>query len=271
MSAALPVETIGAGPPTVLTIHGAPGTDRALFRPYLDGLAAAARLAFFDLPGHGASAPPADYSFAAMTDAIDRVRAELACARVTLLGSSYGGFLALEYALRYPERVDRLILVDTAASYGFFAESRKVASERAGPRTLAALEALWDGSLAGDEEFADAWAEVLPLYFHALDRAAVHALAARHRYRLATRRAIVPALRAYDVRARLAEIRVPALVCAGAHDWITSVAQARELAQGLPRGELVIFEESGHYPFVEETARFIQTVAAFLRRAAART
>lgn len=254
---------LGQGAP-LITVHGGPGTDHGFFRPYLDPLAMDMTVVYFDLPGHGGSRPAADYGMAAMAEAIEEVRAAIGAESITLLGSSYGGFLSLTYALSHPARVAGLILVDTAASYGFRAESLATAARRGTPAMLAALERLWEGGLATDREFHAAWRTILPLYFHRLDGDTVARLADRSTYTLATRRQVLPTLRDYDLRPRLHEIAAPALVVAGRYDWITAVGQAEELAAELPHGRLVLFEESGHYPFIEEQERFLAVVRGWL-------
>ncbi|MDQ3514739.1 MAG: alpha/beta hydrolase, partial [Chloroflexota bacterium] len=149
---------------------------------------------------------------------------------------------------------------------GFREESLKVAQRRATPEMLASLGQLWDGSLENDAAFERAWRKVFPLYFHRLPLAEVDALARRSRYRLDTRRRILPTLQHYDLRERLSEIAVPVLMITGRHDWITSVRQAEELVAGLRQGHLVVFEDSGHYPFIEENERFLAVVTAWLAR-----
>ena len=250
--------------PALVAVHGGPGTDHRLFRPFLDPLAASLRLVYFDLPGHGQSRPAGDYGLPAMAEAIDDVRDALGPDAIALLGSSYGGFLALTYALAHPDAVSALVLVGTSASHGFREESRKVAARRGTPEMLASLDRLWDGSLRSDAEFQRAWRDIFRLYFHRLPKTEFDALANRCTYTLETRRRILPTLLHYDLRRRLREIEAPALVVVGRHDWITSVAQAEELVTGLKRGELVIFEESGHYPFIEERDRFLALVRAWL-------
>ncbi len=254
---------LGCGP-ALLAVHGGPGTDHRLFRPYLDPLAEDLRLVFFDLPGHGESVSMEDESLSSMSASIDDVRTALEIETLTLLGSSYGGFLALTYALAHPGAVAALVLVGTSASHGFREESIKVAEQRATPEMLASLHRLWDGSLESDAAFERAWRDILPLYFHRLLPSEVDALARRCSYTLETRRRILPTLKQYDLRHRLCEIDAPVLVITGRHDWITSVRQAEELVAGLRRGELVIFENSGHYPFIEEQVRFLTVVREWL-------
>ncbi len=68
----------------------------------------------------------------------------------------------------------------------------------------------------------------------------------------------------YDVRPRLGEIAIPTLVLAGRHDWVTPVGQSEAIAAGIPDTEFVVFEESGHSPFVEEQDRFLAVVRRFM-------
>jgi proline iminopeptidase len=197
--------------------------------------------------------------------AIDDVRATLNVDQVSLLGSSYGGFLSLIYAHQFPEAISSMLLVDTSASYGFRNESLETAQQKGTPEMLAALGRLWDGSLETDEDFHIAWREILPLYFHRLPADEVRRIADRNSYCLETRKQILPSLQGYDVRTTLGTIHAPSLVLAGRHDWITSVTQSEELAAGLPHSELVIFEASGHYPFIDETDTFLRIADDWLR------
>lgn len=258
--------SIGSGTSTIITVHGAPGTDHSFFRPYLDSLGADRRVVYFDLPGHGASARSSDYSLHAMAESIDEVRLAVGADQVTLLGSSYGGFLSLIYSLRHPDTLRSLILIDTSASYGFREESLQTAQRLGTPSMLNALERLWNDSLQTDSDFHRDWREVLPLYFHRRSLKHVSQIANAATYRLDTRKAILPTLRNYDVRQKLGNIQHPTLVIAGRHDWITSVAQAETLATGIPQSDFRIFEESGHYPFIDETDAFLRVVADWLDR-----
>ena len=262
-------DIIGDAGPYLLAVHGGPGMDHVSFRPWLDFLAERVRLVYLDLPGHGQSAPPADYSLGAMADALDELRAHLGVEHVLALGASYGGFVSLVYALRHPRRVAGLLLVDTAPSYGFRAESLDVARRRGTPEMLAALDRLWNDTLGSDADFRRDWTTILPLYFHSAPLEEIRRLAGATTYRLATRKAVLPTFREYDVRERLAEISAPALVVVGRHDWITSVGQAEALASGLPNARLVVFEQSGHMPFVDEPEEFRRVVSDWLGARAA--
>ena len=257
-------DIVGNRGPYLLAVHGGPGMDHVSFRPWLDFVAERVRLVYLDLPGHGQSPPPADYSLEAMADALDALRAHLGVERVLVLGASYGGFVGLVYALRHPQRVAGLLLVDTAPSYGFRGESVDVARRRGTPEMLAALDRLWNDTLGSDADFRRDWTTILPLYFHSAPLDEIRRLADATTYRLATRKAVLPTFREYDVRERLGEISAPALVVVGRHDWITSVGQAEALASGLPNARLVVFEQSGHMPFVDEPEEFRRVVSDWL-------
>jgi pimeloyl-ACP methyl ester carboxylesterase len=71
----------------------------------------------------------------------------------------------------------------------------------------------------------------------------------------------------YDLRADLARIEAPALVLGGRHDFIMPPASTAEpLAAGLPHAELVVFEDSGHFPYIEQAAHFGDVVRSWLGR-----
>lgn len=261
----LAFEVHGSGVP-LLVVHGGPGTDHSYFRPYLNPLAEIVKLIYFDLPGHGISKAASDYSLAAMSNALNEVLQTAGVRQTYLLGSSYGSFLSLLFALAHPERVLGLILVGTSASYQFRNESLSIARQKGSAAMLAALDQLWSGRLVSDVDFRSAWRELLPLYFHRLPLEEVRQLADRSTYSLMTRKQILPTLRNYDVRARLNEIRCPALIVVGEHDWITTPRQAEELARNLEKSQLTTFHESGHYPFIEENETFMRVAKEWLSK-----
>ena len=72
-------------------------------------------------------------------------------------------------------------------------------------------------------------------------------------------------VRQVDYKPRLGQVSVPTLLCVGRFDPQTPLACTEELATGIPHAQVVIFEQSGHSPFIEEPNRFTQEVEAFLR------
>ena len=115
-NASLYARDIGKGPPAIV-LHGGPDFDSAYLLPSLDRLADIYRLVYYDQRGRGKSADgvqPGDVSLATDLEDIERVRQHFGLEVPTLLGHSWGSVLALEYALRYPTRVSRLILMNPA-------------------------------------------------------------------------------------------------------------------------------------------------------------
>ena len=107
------VREIGVGPPVVV-LHGGPDFDHCYLLPELDELAAACRLIYYDQRGRGRSAPAvqlADVSIESEVADLDRLRQHLGLTTVTLLGHSWGGVVAMEYAIAHPEVVSQLLLL----------------------------------------------------------------------------------------------------------------------------------------------------------------
>jgi len=264
------VEALGGGTPTVC-LHGGPGTDSAGLIRTLAPLAEplGTRLVFYDHRGHGRSAwePVEQCTQDQLVADIEGVRQALGLGPVHVLGVSWGGFLGLMYAARYPGSIRTLAVVGASASRAFMARAEDNARCQATPEQWAAYRALWDGSLADDAAFRRAFETIRPLYFH--DKAlaaAANAARADTRYRLAVRNFVIHREYArYDCRAELARIRCPTLVAVGRHDWICPVEEAEEIHALIPHSELAIFEQSGHSPQVEERDAFTRRLAAFLR------
>jgi proline iminopeptidase len=111
---------VGKGWPCFI-LHGGLGLDHTYLHPWLDPLGDQLQLIYYDQRGNGRSGrPPLDtLTFDQFCADAEALRIHLHYDRIALLGHSYGGFIALEYALRYPERVSHLILVDTVAAINF--------------------------------------------------------------------------------------------------------------------------------------------------------
>src|SRR5512139_2088608 len=107
---------VGEGRPLIV-VHGGPDFDHHYLRPELDALADSVRLVYYDQRGRGRSAPfvrPADVGIDSEIEDLDQLRASLGLDSVALLGHSWGGLVAMEYAVRHPDRLSHLVLMDTA-------------------------------------------------------------------------------------------------------------------------------------------------------------
>jgi proline iminopeptidase len=264
--------TLGQGRP-ILTMHGGLGFDHTQFRPWLDPLGDQATLIFYDQRGQGQSDRLDSFegvTHETLVDDADALRAQLGYERVILLGHSYGGFLAQDYALRHGDHLAGLILVDTAPVVNYPDVIVGNAQARGTPAQFQAAVQGLSAPAASDEEFRQIWKTILPLYFHKYDPAIGAAMDAQTRYTAAAyNQGSAHGLPAFNTLPRLDEITVPTLVLGGRYDWITPPEYGAErLRAGIPNSELVIFEESGHYPFIEEPEKFQAAVTAWLARLA---
>jgi len=269
----LNVEVLGDAPgkPTMIVHHGAPGLGsmaepRASFGPFAD----AYRVVVFDARGCGASEGNPPFTHERWAADVDGLRAWLGADRIVMAGGSYGGFIAMEYAIRYPSRVAALVLRDTAAdSSNQDAALRNALSSARVRIDRDKLDRIMSGTVRDDADLRDCWAEILPLYDHDLDWDKVRERVAATPYRYETHNyAFAVNQPGYDIKAKLPGITCPALVTVGRHDWITPVECGETIAALIPGAQLVVFEKSGHSPQLEEADLFQSVVRRFLANVA---
>lgn len=259
------VERAGSGP-LLMTLHGGLGFDHTYLRPWLDPLARSTELVYFDLRGQGRSRrlPPDAWSttsLATFVADIDALRAALGSERMVLLGTSFGAYLALEYALAHNERLDALILCSAGADFAHGATIAQNAIARGGALGEAFLGAI-SSPIPDDNYFAFRFPSFLPLYFHG---SVPPGFMADTRYSAAAANFGFAELAGWSVRARLGEIRTPTLVIVGDDDFITPRSPcADELLSGLPAARLDVVPASGHFPYAENAAHVLDSVTRFL-------
>ncbi len=158
---------VGTGLPC-LVMHGGLGWDHTYMHPWLDPLGDKMHLVYYDHRGNGRSGrPPVEtLTHAQFSADAEALRRHLGFDRVAVMGHSYGGFIALEYALRYPRHLSHLILVGTAPALDYLDEVMANARRRgATPEVVAAFEMVPDT----DEAMARRARLIAPLYFHSFD------------------------------------------------------------------------------------------------------
>jgi proline iminopeptidase len=266
--AELEVEVLGdEGLPVLLAHHGGGGIGslaepRATFGPLSDLF----RVVVWDARGCGRSGGGPPYSHEQWAADMDALRAWAGAEQVVVAGGSYGGFLCLEYAVRYPDRVRAVVLRDTAADATTLDRARENArAQTRVPIDWEHFDRYWGGTVRSDAELKQLWAELIPLYDFDYDAeksaAAVEAGIYRHESHNWCFQHNMPA---YDLKPQLPAISVPVLVTVGRTDWVTPVSAAQTIADLVPDARLVVFEKSGHSPQVEEAELFQATVRDFL-------
>ncbi|MGF6760296.1 proline iminopeptidase [Paraburkholderia sp. GAS33] len=238
------------------------------------------RLVFVDTRGSGLSGRPADHTKMSsndMADDLEALREYLGLSALQLLGHSNSGSIALFYAGRYQDRVDKLVLIDSEVR-GISAGGHTQAFLEAraeDPRYRAAVQAAighFSGkgkSFMSDADLSGFVAETLPLFLKNPEK----------NLALAKEQLLVEQISLYAFEAQNAadqaaeddqttlfdQVRAPALVMVGRHDWLCPVPVAERLHAGIRSARLVTFEESGHFPWIEEPEKFAAELLRFLR------
>jgi proline iminopeptidase len=264
------VETLGPeGAPVLVAHHGAPGlSSHAEPRDSFGRLADTFRVVLFDARGSGESEGNPPFSHEQWADDVEGLREWAGAERIVMAGGSYGGFISMEYALRYPDRVSALVLRDTSADH----ENLKAARRNAETNTRVDID--WEkfdrmmaGTVRDDADLRDCWREILPLYDHVYDPQAVERRFEQTWFRFETHNySFAVNMPQYDIKPLLPRISCPTLVTVGRSDWITPVEHSEVIADLIPHSELVVFEQSGHSPQVEEAELWTETVRDFLTR-----
>ena len=256
--------SLGKGIPIVF-LHGGLGLDHQYFRPFINPLAENARVICYDQLGQGRSDRPASYdelTFERLSSDCDALTRALGIDKFILVGHSYGGFVALDFALRFPHRLAGLVLSCTAPDTASFIQRSPLGGT---PSQQAALGQLLQAPASSDEDLRKKWTEVAPLYYnHAtpptgviadVDQRTIYSAAAFNRGN--------QLLASYNLVSRLPSINVPTAVHYGAGD-IWRFGDDEKLAKNIPGASLKYFANSGHWPFQEEPAEFIQYMRGFI-------
>lgn len=256
--------------PACFVLHGGPGLDHSYFKPWLTPLAADLQLVYVDHRGTGRSerAPLESCTIEQMADDLEELRKLLGLESVIVLGNSFGGMLALTYAIRHPDHLSKLILVTTSASHHFWDAAARELEARGTPEQRATAPSLFDGQVTTEEDFSRWWQVMMPLYFYHRDPQRDENLIARGIYNpLVAAYIFEHFIPRFDVRNELHSIHAPSLVCSGRHDWVTPVIESEYLAEHIPNARLAMFEKSGHMPFIEESDYFADVVRDFVAEA----
>lgn len=259
---------VGSGPPVVV-LHGGPGAQHDYLLPQYDLLARSRSLLYYDQRGGGQSPVSRDVPVGWREHVADLegLRRHWSLDRLTLLGYSWGGLLAVLYALEHRDRVERLALVCPApVSAQWRAEfERRLARRNADPRITQAREELRRSGLqATDPEGYRRQAFALSVAGYFRDPGSA-ILLTPFRVTARTQDAVWASLKDFDLRARLrtafATSPPPTLIVYGKYDPIPTEA-TQELSALLHAAAREL--PSGHAPHVEATEEFVSALDAFL-------
>ncbi|MDD5556776.1 MAG: proline iminopeptidase-family hydrolase [bacterium] len=260
----------------LLCLHGGPGAAHDYLEPLEAVAASGRRVIFYDQLGCGNSDRPhnpALWTVDLFLEELAAVRAALGLERLHILGQSWGGMLAMQYALTRPAGVASLVIASSPASMRqWVAEANRLRAElpadvqetllrheRAGttddPAYTEAMMVFYQRHVCR----LDPWPDCLNRSLEQLmrDPEVYHAMNGPSEFH------VTGNLRDWDITGRLGEIAVPTLVTSGRHDEATP-AIAETVHKGIPGSRRVIFEQSAHESHIEEPELYRQVLIEFL-------
>jgi pimeloyl-ACP methyl ester carboxylesterase len=265
-----PVNVCEIGPADgqpVVFVHGLAGS----WQNWLENLPVLAEAGFRciapDLPGFGQSPMPAEkITISGYGDLLNELLEALEISAACLVGNSMGGFIAAEVAIRFPERVERLVLVSAA---GLSVEDLRNDMGMALLRRLDFVLAAYTGWWATKSDLVTSRERM---------RRGVFMIVAAHPEKLpgplvaesvrgSGKKGFIPAVEAlttYPIRERLTEIKCPALIVWGTKDRLVPVKDAHEFERLLPDSRKVIYPDTGHLPMMERPTAFNDLIGAFI-------
>jgi proline iminopeptidase len=266
------VDVVGHGYPLVL-MHGGPGLDHWTLAPF-QRCADRFTLVFYDhrCNGRSVGAPVSSMTWENLTADAEALRERLGLERWAVLGHSFGGKVALEYALRYPDSLSHLVLLDTGGDSRWDQEhAPELLARRGYSLKRVELARRWFNGEFAPREFYPIFMRIGGAYYHrgrfSLLSEAAHGLVQGWRPKMRPETQIFGFSRltkGWTVMDRLGEIKVPTLVLAGRDDFVFPPECQGELAAGIPNARLRIIERAGHNPQSEQPDEVMEAVRAFI-------
>jgi pimeloyl-ACP methyl ester carboxylesterase len=265
----LNVKVTGHGYPLAL-MHGGPGADLYTLMA-LKPLADQFTLVFYDhrCNGRSTGADVSTLNWENLTADAEALREKLGFERWAVLGHSFGGYVALEYALRYPHRLSHLVLVDTGGDSRWAQEhAPEVLANRGFPPDIVVLSRRFlNGQIEPGEMFPTLMKLGKAYNPYTRPSQMPHMILTGLQTRMRPQALIYSAphfLKGWSVMDRLHEIKAPTLIVAGREDFQFPPEHQRQLAGAIPNSRLVLIERAGHNAHDEQTAEVLQVVRDFL-------
>jgi proline iminopeptidase len=269
------VKIMGHGDPLVL-MHGGLGLDHTTLSS-LEPLADRFTLVFYDHRSNGRSSGAVEsMTWENLTADADALRQTLGFGQWAVLGHSFGGHVALEYALQYPERLSRLLLLDTGGDSWWVQQNAPTILAKRGynATTVHGARRFYNGRLEPSE--------VRPIVFNFIEayfyrfglREMPHAMLEALHMKMRPEAhvfAFKHLLTGWTVMDRLREIEVPTLVLAGRYDFLFPPEHQAILADRLPHAQLEIIERAGHNAHDERAEDVLRIVKRFMATAGRET
>ena len=261
------VEDLGSGVP-LFALHGGPGLDHGMFRPYLDALADDFRVLYVDERGQGRSdrVDPQTLSLEVFARDVDLLAEALGIERFAVLGHSFGAIIATQHAIESGTADAYVISGGGDTSENLMADVM-AKLDSLGPEG-AAIAGSWEleKTVETDEEVRELMRAQMPFHFHGPEPPGYYEHFTPSPEVL--RHFANTGYGEFDYVPKLARIRKPTLVVVGEYDQTTTPRAARVLHDGIRGSRLAVIPDAGHMSFVEQPEAYLQVVRMFLLNAA---
>ena len=251
---------------SILFLHGGPGMGdcRGDILTFKEKLENEYKLVFVDLRGSGRSTDIPPYSHEQWVEDIEEIRKQCNLTKLIILGSSYGGFLAQEYAVKYPENVEYLILNVTSPDDRNSGVAIRNAIESQIDITLVELTRLFNGEVQSNEDFKMLYKKIQPLYVKDFDPVKAEERLNSIFFHYETHNVAFKNLVNFDMLPKLKDLTCKVLITSGEKDWITPPECGEKIYNASPQAVFIVFKEYGHSFVREIPSDFIAILQRFL-------
>lgn len=249
------VEAGDPSKPTVILLHGLGSSVASSWMFTIAPLSANYHVVALDQVGFGKSDKPLlKYRVATYVDFLDKFMSELKIERASLVGNSLGGWVAALTAIKYPNRVEKVVLADAAGLKPSDVDLKLVYSLNYSTRDEVrdlVKRVFYNQALFSTDAF--------------IDQSIAVRLAAGDGY---TINSLIESIKRDEdfLNGRLGDVKKPTLIVWGKQDGLLKVTDGEQLHAGIAGSEFIVFDQCGHVPQVEKAADFNKTVMAFLAK-----
>jgi proline iminopeptidase len=252
----------------MILIPGGPGGNHTTYADIEDDLLKYTDLVIVDLRGCGLS-EKSDIKYCSLDQHIrdiDALCTALNINKPIIHGCSYGAFVALGFAINYPNKLSKLILTSGAASGDFIAKAKKNLANRGTKKQIEMGEIVWAGKFTSAEQFQEYYKTMAPLYFyHKLDSAPITTKSGIPYNVELINIAFKTYLKTFNFKNNLNKVTSPTLIFSGKNDWIVDPSEAEVLHSGIQNSTLIMLEKCGHFPWKDQRKQFFSALESFLQ------
>ena len=265
--ARLYTKSCGEGEP-MLIIHGGPGLDHSYLLPHLYGLSNYFNLIFYDQRASGKSSADLPFTIETFVEDIESIRNHYGISQLHLMGHSWGGYLAMKYALKYPERLHSLILLNSMAP----SDSLRLLELNAVDSLESAFYQPEIDTIINSQEYKLHQAVAFEKLFRVMFKKDFYDPQRVSELTLTFPEAFFdnslklqsmnPEMETYNIIPELRQLPIPSLIFYGVDEPAAEII-GPVLWENIEGSELIILPRCGHFPFIEQPTRLFEKIISF--------